>query len=150
MSGFIKSLGVLFIALGVLGAVLAAREIPFEDYRIAKQVYQELPLNEFAEATYRQALTAVQLGAVLAAAVGLGGATTGTLLLGLGAILDRLDVISGQKNGGAKKAEPAPVRPVTCPSCGERQQAPADKPHYNCAKCGAPVIRDWVQLGQQA
>lgn len=89
-------------------------------------------------------------GRAVAAGIGLGGAATGAILLGLGTVIDRLDLLTGQTRQRVVEPEPPPVVAVTCPSCGERQNAPADRPHYDCAKCGEPVIRDWVQLGREA
>ncbi|BAD41561.1 hypothetical protein STH2576 [Symbiobacterium thermophilum IAM 14863] len=121
MSRVITGLGALVIVLGVIGAVWAARATPPGAIRVG-----------------------------LTTAAGLGGAFAGAVLLGLGAIIDRLDLLTGR--GAQRAAEPAPppVTPVTCPSCGERQDARADRPHHDCVKCGRPVIRDWVYLGRHA
>lgn len=121
MSRVITGLGALVIVLGVIGAVWAARATPPGAIRVG-----------------------------LTTAAGLGGAFAGAVLLRLGAIIDRLDLLTGR--GAQRAAEPAPppVTPVTCPSCGERQDARADRPHHDCVKCGRPVIRDWVYLGRHA
>lgn len=146
MSRFLKGLGVFLTALGLIGAVRVVREIPFRNYRIAKQDLAASSLNADAAAT----LAAVYLAIGVAAGIGLGGAATGANLLGLGSVMDRLDLLTGQTSRRAGEPETPPVLTVTCPSCGERQNAPADRPHYDCAKCGEPVIRDWVQLGREA
>jgi len=97
-----------------------------------------------------EALVLFLCGTGVAFGIAIGGAAAGALLLGLGAVIDRLDLLTGQaaqRAIGAVSAPP-PVESVTCPSCGERQDAPADEPHYDCVKCGEPVIRDWVYLGR--
>lgn len=92
MSRFLKGLGVFLAALGLIGAVLVVREIPFRNYRIAKQDLAASSLNADAAAT----LAAVYLAIGVAAGIGLGGAATGAILLGLGSVMDRLDLLTGQ------------------------------------------------------
>jgi rRNA maturation endonuclease Nob1 len=31
---------------------------------------------------------------------------------------------------------------VRCPSCTEKQEAPHNRPDYNCKRCGTPILRN--------
>lgn len=97
-------------------------------------------------------LTYTPLAPQLGVAVALSGMVSAALFLGIGFAISQLYDVKRALGLGEAQREPEarPVLKVTCPSCGEEQDAPADKPHYNCEKCGAPVIRDWVQLRREA
>jgi len=90
----LKVTGFILIILGAIGGTIILTNIDWDSYKIAKQVFDELYTNEFAEAKYIAAKQILFSQLSLAIGTVFSGVISGFLFLGLSEGLEWLRIIN--------------------------------------------------------
>lgn len=105
MANFLKFIGGLIIALGIIGGIAVLTQIDWQHYRIAKQVASELFANEFARADLARAQAVVYPQIAYAAALGFGGMISGSIFLALGTIIAATERLERRLEANTEQVE---------------------------------------------
>lgn len=84
----LRNAGLFLIGVGLLAGTFGWGSVDFENYKTAKEVYEELSTNEVAEASYQAAKTIFisEISLVIGSAIGC--LIGGLVLMGLGRMLE--------------------------------------------------------------
>lgn len=91
MADFLKFLGAIVIAAGLLGGMFLLGSFDWQGYEIAQSVARNLPDNQVAQADVDQFRNLLIVYSGYTGALVIGGLVSGGIILGLSVIIDQLD-----------------------------------------------------------